>query len=68
MIFIISERRADGVVTPEEVGYVLKSFEVNQRGKIHWENRQFIDQVGVAKAVVGKDRVLEKMEDIIGHH
>ena len=68
MIFIISERRENGVVTPKEVENVLKDFEVNQRGSVHREIRQFVDQLGVSKAIVGKDLVLEKIEELIDNH
>ena len=65
MIFVISERRENGVVKPKEVEGVLKEFEDNQRRRVHREIRQFVDQLGVAKAVMGKDQVLEKIEELI---
>ena len=34
MIFIISQRRADGIVTREEVEGVLKDLETNRRSKV----------------------------------
>jgi len=68
MIFVISEKRVNGVVKPEEVEDVLKDFEANQRSDIHRVIRQFVRQMGVPKAVVGKDIVFEKMVDLINHH
>ena len=66
MIFIISEGRADGVVKPEEVESVLKDFGANQRSRVHREIKKFVREMGVLKAVVGKDIVLEKMVELIG--
>jgi hypothetical protein len=66
MIFKISEGRADGVVKPEEVEGVLKDFGDNQRSRVHREIRKFVREMGVLKAVVGKDIVLEKMVELIG--
>ena len=63
MIFIISQGRADGVVTREEVEGVLKDFETNRRGKVHRDIRKFVKEEGVFK---GKDIVLEKMVELIG--
>ena len=48
MIFIISQGRADGVVTREEVA-VLKNFETNRRGKVHRKIRKFVRDLGVFK-------------------
>ena len=62
MIFIISQGRADGVVTREEVEGVLKDFEANQRRKVHRDIRKFVREEGVFK---GKDIVLEKMVELI---
>jgi hypothetical protein len=66
MIFKISEGRTDGVVKPEEVEGVLKDFGDNQRSRVHHEIRKFVREMGVLKAVVGKDIVLEKMVELIG--
>ena len=63
MIFIISQGRADGVVTREEVEGVLEDFESNQRSKVHRHIRKFVQEEGVFK---GKDIVLEKMVELIG--
>ena len=38
VIFIISQGRADGVVTRDEVEGVLKDFETNRRSKVHIGN------------------------------
>jgi len=63
MIFIISQGRADGVVTREEVEGVLKDFEANQRSRVHQEIRKFVREEGVFK---GRDIVLVKMVELIG--
>jgi len=63
MIFIISQGRADGVVTREEVEGVLKDFETNQRSRVHQDIRKFVREEGVFK---GRDIVLEKMVELIG--
>ena len=63
MIFIISQGRADGVVTREEVEGVLKDFEANQRSNVHRDIRKFVREEGVFK---GRDIVLEKMVELIG--
>jgi len=68
MIFVISQARADGVVKPEEVEDVLKRFETNQRIDVHQDIKQFVRQMGVLKAVVGKDVVLEKMVNLIDNY
>jgi hypothetical protein len=64
MIFIISQGRADGVVTREEVEDVLKDFEANQRSRVHRDIRKFVREEGVFKR---RDIVLEKMVALIGH-
>jgi hypothetical protein len=63
MIFIISQGRADGVVTREEVEGILKDFEAKQRSKDHWDIKKFVREEGVFK---GRDIVLEKMVELIG--
>jgi len=63
MIFIISQGRADGVVTREEVEGVLKDFEANRRSNVHRDIRKFVREEGVLK---GRDIVLEKMVELIG--
>ena len=63
MIFIISQGRADGVVTREEVENVLKDFNANHRSRVHQDIREFVREKGVFK---GKDIVLEKMVALIG--
>jgi len=60
MNFIISEARPDGVVKPEEVEDVLNRFETN-----HQEIRQFVREMGVLKAVIGKD---VKIVNLIDHY
>jgi len=42
MIFIISQGRADGVVTREEVEGILKDFEANHRSRVHRDIRKFV--------------------------
>jgi uncharacterized iron-regulated protein len=68
MIFIISEGRVDGVVQRKEVESVLKDFEANQRNNIHRDIKRFVQQMGVMKAVVGKDNVFDKVVQLIDHH
>ena len=68
MIFVISEARPDGVVKPEEVEEVLNRFEANQCNDVHQEIRQFTREMGVLKAVVGKDAVFEKIVNLIEHY
>ena len=68
MIFVISEARPDGVVKPEEVEDVLNRFEANQCNDVHQEIRQFTREMGVLKAVVGKDVVFEKIVNLIDHY
>ncbi len=68
MIFVISQGRADGVVTPKEVEDVLKSFEDDQRSSVHRDIKQFVRQTSVFKAVVDKDIVFEKMVNLIDHY
>ena len=65
MIFIISEARADDVVKPEEAEGALKDFGDNQRTKVHRDIKKFVWEMGVLKAVVGKDIILEKMVELI---
>jgi len=67
-IFVISERREDAVVTAQEVQDVLKDFEANQCNDIHQDIRRFVRQMGVLKAVVGKDTVFDKVVDLIDQH
>jgi hypothetical protein len=68
MIFVISEARPDGVVTPEEVEDVISRFEATQSNDVHQEIRQFTQEMGVLKAVIGKDLVFEKIVDLIDHY
>ena len=68
MIFAISETRENGVVKPEEVEDVLKRFGANQCSEIHQDIRRFVRQMGVLKAVVGKDNVFEKVVELIERH
>jgi len=68
MIFVISEARPDGVVKPDEVEDVLNRFEANQCNDVHQEIRQFIREMGVLKAVVGKDIIFEKIVNLIDHY
>ena len=68
MIFVISQARADGVVKPEEVEDVLKRFAADQRIGVHQDIKEFVREMGVFKAVVGKDIVLEKMVDLIDNY
>jgi hypothetical protein len=68
MIFVISEARPDGVVKPEEVDDVLSRFEATQSNDVHQEIRQFIREMGVLKAVIGKDVVFEKIVNLINHY
>ena len=62
MIFIISQGRADGVVTREEVEGILKDFEANHRSRVHRDIRKFVWEEGLFK---GKDIVLERMVELI---
>ena len=68
MIFVISESRADGVVKPEEVEDVLNHFEAEWCSSVHRNIRQFVEEVGVFNAVMGKDIVFEKIVNLIDHH
>ena len=68
MIFIISESRADGVVTPREVEDILKHFEADRRNNVHQDIKQFVEEVGVFNAIIGKDIVFEKIVNLIDHH
>ena len=65
MVFIISEGRADGVVKPKEAEGVLKGFGDNQRRQVHRDIKNFVREMGVLKAVVGKDIILEKAVELI---
>ena len=65
MIFVISEARPDGVVKPEEVEDVLRRFEANQCTNVHEDIRRFVRDMGVFKAVRGKDIVFDKMVELI---
>jgi hypothetical protein len=65
MIFVISEARPDGVVKHEEVEEVLKRFEENHCNDVHEEIRKFVREMGVLKAVRGKDIVFDKMVELI---
>jgi len=68
MIFVISEARPKGVVEPEEVKHVLNRFEADQLNDVHQEIRQFTREMGMPKAVVGKDVVFEKIVNLIDHY
>jgi hypothetical protein len=65
---IISEARPDGVAKPEEVEVVLNRFEATRCNDVHQEIRQFIREMGVLKAVVGKDIDFEKIMNLIDHY
>jgi hypothetical protein len=68
MIFVISEAGPDGVVKPEEVEVILNRFEATRCIDVHQEIREFIREMGVLKAVVGKDIVFEKIMNLIDHY
>jgi hypothetical protein len=68
MIFVISETWPNGVVKPEEVEDILTRFEATQCNDVHHEIREFIREMGVLKAVVGKDIVFEKIMNLIDHY
>ena len=65
MIFVISDARIDGVVTPEEVENVLDRFETNKCSGIHVEITEFVREMGALKAAGGNDIVFEKMVELI---
>jgi len=68
MIFVISESRADGVVKPEEVDDVLNRFEAARRNDVHQDIKEFVVEMGVFNAIIGKDIVFDKIVDLINHH
>ena len=55
------------MVKPEEVEDVLSGFEANQCNDVHQAIRQFTREMGVLKAVVGKD-VFEKIVNQIDYY
>ena len=65
MGFIISEGRADGVVKPNQAEGVLKDFGDSQRSKVHRDIKKIVQEMGVLKAIVGKDIILEKVVKLI---
>ena len=68
MIFVISESRVDGVVTSREVEDILKRFEADRCNGVHQDIKQFVEEVGVFNAIIGKDIVFEKIVNLIDHH
>ena len=68
MIFVISEARPDGVVTTEEVEDVMRRFEANQCHDVHEDIRKFVREMGVRKAIMGKDIVFEKVVELIDNN
>jgi len=66
--FVISEARPDGVVKPKEVEEVLSRFEATWCNEVHQEIREFIREMGVLKAVVGKDIAFENIMNLIDHY
>ena len=49
----------------QEAEGVLKGFGDNQRRQVHRDIKNFVREMGVLKAVVGKDIILEKAVELI---
>jgi len=56
------------MVKPKEVEEVLSRFEATWCNEVHQEIREFIQEMGILKAVVGKDIVFENIMNLIDHY